>query len=251
MIFFFIEVEALTVVLYIFLLWLYDLRIIPVDIIYCLIVIWQLHLENNVIKQIIKLSLVHPSSYQATLFNTFNALFSCTKFLSLAQQFHAHIIINGLYREVFYGSNITNAYVQSGSLPLATEAFVRSLQRIFTLGTPSSPVTQKAVSMIMFWSFFETCEVTAMQLIASTWCLPLKRVRGWCFFIMGDCFIVCHQIWVGRRPVYCASSFGHVRWVGFSKWCSQVVWRYSYISSVMWGFIIKVYLKSSQEPRVF
>lgn len=134
---------------------------------------------------------------------------------------------------------------------LPQKPLVRSLQRIFTLGTPSSPVTQKAVSMIMFWSFFETCEVTAMQLIASTWCLPLKRVRGWCFFIMGDCFIVCHQIWVGRRPVYCASSFGHVRWVGFSKWCSQVVWRHSYISSVMWGFIIKVYLKSSQEPRVF
>ena len=54
---------------------------------------------------------------------TLRAFFSCAKILSSAQQLHAQVIINGLHKKVFYGSNITNVYIQSGSLPLAKKAF--------------------------------------------------------------------------------------------------------------------------------
>ncbi|CAK9150026.1 unnamed protein product [Ilex paraguariensis] len=64
-----------------------------------------------------------PTIPSQTPFKTFLSFFQFSKTLSHTQQLHAQIIINGLHRSVLFGSKLSNAYIDMGSLQLASKSF--------------------------------------------------------------------------------------------------------------------------------
>ncbi|CAJ1901874.1 unnamed protein product [Sphenostylis stenocarpa] len=179
-------------------------------------------------------------------------LISCANFLSLVQQIHAHVIINGLHREVFYGSNITNAYVQSGSLSLATKAFYQIIgKNVHSWNTIISGYSKGSLydDVLQLFrhlrsdgnaidSFNLVFAIKASQRLILLHngrllhCLTIKSG------LEGDLFIVPALL-----EMYAE--------LGSLNDAHKLFERYSYRSSVMWGFMIKGYLKVSQESQVF
>ncbi|XP_020213988.1 pentatricopeptide repeat-containing protein At1g06140, mitochondrial [Cajanus cajan] len=183
---------------------------------------------------------------------TLRAFFSCAKVLPLAQQLHARVIINGLHREVFYGSNITNAYVQSGSLSLATKAFDQiTVKNLHSWNTIISGYSKRSLYGDVLQLFkrlrSEGSAVDSFNLVfaikASQRLLLLNNGRLLhCLVIKsgleGDLFIVPALL-----EIYAD--------LGSLNDAHKLFERYSYRSSVMWGFMIKGYLKFSQVSKVF
>ncbi|XP_061353997.1 pentatricopeptide repeat-containing protein At1g06140, mitochondrial [Gastrolobium bilobum] len=193
-----------------------------------------------------------PTISSQNPFKTLHALFSYAKSLSLVQQLHAQVIINGLHKEVLYGSNITNAYIQSGSFPLATKSFeqitVKNLRSWNTIISGYSKHRLYGDVLQLFTRLrSEGNAVDSFNLVfaikASQRLLLLQNGRLLhCLAIKsgleGDVFIVPALLEIYAELGYLTNAH-------------KLFERYSYRSSVMWGFMIKGYLKFSQESKVF
>ncbi|OVA02448.1 Pentatricopeptide repeat [Macleaya cordata] len=71
---------------------------------------------STVGKSIPAISLQNPAE-------TFSSLFNFTKSLHLIKQLHAQIVLNGFHHSILFGSQISNAYIDMGSLENAFKAF--------------------------------------------------------------------------------------------------------------------------------
>ncbi|KAK7378447.1 hypothetical protein VNO80_03889 [Phaseolus coccineus] len=193
-----------------------------------------------------------PLILSSNPFKTFNALFSCPKFLSLAQQLHAQVIINGLYREVFYGSNITNAYVQSGSLPLATKAFGQITgKNLHSWNTIISGYSKGCLHDYVL-KLFRDLRSDGNAVDSFNLVFAIKASQRLMFFHNGR-LLHCLAIKYGLEGdlFIVPALLDMYAELGSLNDAHKLFERYSYRSSVMWGFMIKGYLKVSQEPRVF
>ncbi|XP_019455083.1 PREDICTED: pentatricopeptide repeat-containing protein At1g06140, mitochondrial-like [Lupinus angustifolius] len=183
---------------------------------------------------------------------TLLSLFSSTNFLSLTKQLHSHLIINGLHKELFYGSHLTNTYIKLGSLPLASKAF----NHITTKNLHSWNTIISGYSKHGFYSYVlklfnkmrsEGNGIDSFNLVYATKaCQRLKLLPNGvlihCLAIKsgfeGDLFVVP----VILEMYALLDSLSDAR---------KVFDQYSCRSSVLWGFMIKGYLKFSQESEVF
>ncbi|XP_027349025.1 pentatricopeptide repeat-containing protein At1g06140, mitochondrial-like [Abrus precatorius] len=153
---------------------------------------------------------------------------------------HAQAIINGLNRDVLYCSNITNTYVQSGSLSLATKAFDQiTAKNLHSWNTIISGYSKYSIfgEVLKFFSRLrnEGIAVDSFNLVFAVkasqrmlllhngrllHCLALKSR------LEGDLFIVPALL-----EMYVE--------LGSLNDAHKLFERYSYRSSVIWGFMIK------------
>ncbi|KAF8401852.1 hypothetical protein HHK36_012799 [Tetracentron sinense] len=183
---------------------------------------------------------------------TFLSLFHLTKTLALTKQLHAQIIIYGLHQSVLYGSKISNAYIELGSLENASEAFDQiTLKNQYSWNTIISGYSKNGRSLDVLRLYkqmrSENHLVDSFNLVfAVKGCIGLSLMQeGKCVHsgavksgLETDWYVVPALINMYTE-------------LGSLEEARKVFETNPKRNSVVWGAMIKGYLKFSKEFEVF
>ncbi|KAJ7972681.1 Pentatricopeptide repeat [Quillaja saponaria] len=186
------------------------------------------------------------------LHKTLLSYFHYAKSLSLAQQLHSQIIINGLQEAVLYGSKITNAYIEVGSLALASRAFdMISKKNLHSWNTIISGYSKYRYYDDVLWLYngmrsggnkvdtynlaFVIKACFRLRLLQNGRLVHSLAVKSG---LEGDLYVA-----PGLIELYTE--------MGFLNDAQNLFEQISDRSSVSWGVMLKGYLKFSKEPKVF
>lgn len=183
---------------------------------------------------------------------TLLSLFYYAKNLSLVQQIHAQIIVNGLHKDALYGSNIVNAYIGSGSLPLASKAFLQiTAKNLYSWNSIISghlkfrfydDVLHLFSRMRSEGNGVDTFNL-GFAIKASTRLLLLQNGKSFhCLSIKSG---LEEDLFIAPALLELYADLGSL------NDAQKLFERFSYRSSVLWCLMMKACLKSSQEPKVF
>ncbi|CAN8306151.1 unnamed protein product [Cochlearia groenlandica] len=183
-------------------------------------------------------------------------ILSQTKTLHHTQQVHAKIIAHGLEEEVVLGSNLTNAYIQSNRLDFAASSFYRispwnrNLHSWNTiLSGYSKGKTFHRDVLLLYNLMRKDCDgfVDSFNLVfAIKACVGLRIVdHGFMF----HCLSLKHgfekDAYVGPSLVEMYSQFGTM------ESARKVFDEIPVKSSLLWGVLMKGYLRYSKDEQVF
>ncbi|THG20433.1 hypothetical protein TEA_009292 [Camellia sinensis var. sinensis] len=183
---------------------------------------------------------------------TLLSLFPLTKTLSLTQQLHSQIILNGLYRSLLFGSKLSNSYIQLGFLQFATKAFdFITVKNSYSYNTIASGFfkNKRFSDVLRLFKQMRTegCSVDSFNLaFAIKSCIGLS--------ILQDGKLVhCLAIKSGldRDPYLVPVLIDVYSDLGSLKDAQKLFEEIPEWNSVIWGSMMKGYLKSSEQTKVF
>ncbi|GMP99514.1 hypothetical protein CsSME_00046951 [Camellia sinensis var. sinensis] len=183
---------------------------------------------------------------------TLLSLFPLTKTLSLTQQLHSQIILNGLYRSLLFGSKLSNSYIQLGFLQFATKAFdFITVKNSYSYNTIASGFfkNKRFSDVLRLFKQMRTegCSVDSFNLaFAIKSCIGLS--------ILQDGKLVhCLAIKSGldRDPYLVPALIDVYSDLGSLKDAQKLFEEIPEWNTVIWGSMMKGYLKSSEQTKVF
>ncbi|ESQ27602.1 hypothetical protein EUTSA_v10018358mg [Eutrema salsugineum] len=182
------------------------------------------------------------------------SILSQTKSLHHTQQVHAKVIVHGFQEEVVLGSSVTNAYIQSHRLDFATASFDRipswnrNRYSWNTILSGYSKSKSYGEILSLYNRMRSNCDgVDSFNLVfAIKACVGLEILEnGMLIHGLAMKSGLDKDAYVAPSLVEMYAQFGTLQ-------CAQKVFDEIPIrSSVLWGVLMKGYLKFSKDPEVF
>ncbi|XP_043709611.1 pentatricopeptide repeat-containing protein At1g06140, mitochondrial [Telopea speciosissima] len=181
-----------------------------------------------------------------------SSLFNLTKTTSLVKELHGQLIVNGLHRIVFFGTKIADAYIELGYLENASKAFDQiSFKNPRSWNTIVAGYSKYCCfsDVLQLYKRLrrESSPVDSFNLVFAT-----KACLGLCLLREGESFHSEAIKWGLDTDAYVAPALLNMYVeLGTLEEAQKVFSKISERNSVIWGAMMRGYLKFSKESEVF
>ncbi|CAL5407761.1 unnamed protein product [Camellia sinensis] len=170
----------------------------------------------------------------------------------VTQQLHSEIILNGLYSSLLFGSKLSNTYIQLGFLQFATKAFdFITVKNSYSYNTIASGFFKnKCFSTVL--RFFKQMQTEGCSVDSFNLAFAIKSCIG--LSILQDGKLVhCLAIKLGldRDPYLVPALIDVYSDLGSLKDAHKLFEEIPEWNTVIWVSMMKGYLKSSKQTKVF